>query len=172
MKSNEISTTVSKSDYLTVLEAVTREKTSFTGEEKARLLTVYADSAKIKYGFENETLVKAILALDVPGANLLNETDSKALETLRQLCGDWSPDAEKAATVKDAAMNGDASEPLKLAAARAALDAYANQSDLSPYRDEIKDLAGLLKQADEAAFSDASVFLIRVRERVRQEGTR
>ena len=164
---NDIWTAVeNKSCYLAVLEAVTGVKTGFTKEEKSQLLAVYADHAKNKYGFSDTDLVKALLALDVPGANLLGKADNSALTALSELCRDWEPDAEKAGTVKAAALAGNVSQPLALALARAALDAYAGQRDLTPFREDIKALAEFLKCADEDAFSDASMFLLRVRERV------
>lgn len=165
---NEIWTTVgNKSCYLAVLEAVTGVKTGFTEEEKSQLLAVYADHAKNKYGFADTDLVKALLALDVPGANLLDKSDADALAVLSDLCKDWEPKPEKTAAVKDVALSGDVPQPLALALARAALDAYAGQNDLTKYREEIKALSEFLKLADEEMFSDASAFLIRVRERVR-----
>ena len=167
MKTNVISTINSKSDYLTALEAITGEKQSFTEEEKDKLLAIYADNAKNKFGFEDETLLRAVLALDVPAVNLLDKADADALAALCGLCADWEPDTEKAGPVKAAALSGDVSAPLTLAMARAALDALVGQQDISPYREDIKALAEFLKDADEDAFSDASAFLIRVRERVR-----
>lgn len=167
MKTDVFSIINSKTDYLAALEAVTGEKTAFTKDEKAKLLEIYADTARNKFGFEDGVLVKAVLALDVPGANLLDKADADALTALAGLCADWTPDAKKAGPVKDAALSGDVSRPLDLALARAALDAYAGQKDLAPYREDIKALAEFLKDADEDAFGDASMFLIRVRERVR-----
>lgn len=167
MKNDILFTVNDKSDYMAVLEAVSGAKTSFTEEEKASLLAIYIGSAEKQLGFAGGTLVKAILALDVPGANLLDKADADALAALSELCKEWEPKPEKAATVKDSALSGDVSQPLALALARAALDAYAGQSDLTEYREEIKALSEFLRLADEEMFSDASAFLIRVRERVR-----
>lgn len=156
-----------KDDYLMALEAVTEEKTEFSQEDSEKLLTIYRENAKNNFGFDDEIMVKAALALDIPRANLLDKTNAAALAILCELCKDWEPKPENASAVKDAALSGDVAMPLSLAMARAALDAYAGQDDLDPYREEIKALAEFLKQADKEAFYDASVFLIRVRERVR-----
>lgn len=154
-------------DYLTVLEAVTEEKTEFSPEEAENLLAIYMKDADQKLGFANEALVKSVLALDVPGANLLDKTDADALTELCTLCADWEPNVEKAGTVKAAALNGAVSQSLALVFARAALDAYAGQNDITAYREDIVSLTKFLKQAEDKAFEDASKFLIRVRERVR-----
>lgn len=154
-------------DYKTVIDAITGEKQEFAEEEASNLLAIYAKGAVNMFGFEAEVLVKAVLALDVPGANLLDKSDAGALTALSELCKDWEPTLEKAATVKEIALSGDVSAPLSLALARAALDTYASQSDLAKYREEIKALSEFLKLADEEMFSDACAFLIRVRERVR-----
>lgn len=168
MMRNSILITINdRTDYLTTLEAVTGDKTEFSTEEAGTLLNIYRKDAAQRLGFTDETLVKAVLALDVPGVNLLDSHDADALADLCELCADWRTKPEKAAAVKDAALTGNVSAPLTLAMARAALDAYAGQSDIAHYRDEIKDLADRLRQADEEAFSDASAFLIRVREYVR-----
>lgn len=167
MKADALSNIDKKTDYLMTLDAVTGAKTSFTDQEKSDLLAVYADNAKNKFGFEDETLVKAVLDLDVTGVNLLDKADADALSDLCELYKDWEPKPEKAAAVKGSALSGDVSQPLALALARAALDTYAGQSDIAPYREEIKALAELLKGADEGSFADASAFLIRVCERVR-----
>lgn len=156
----------SKNDYLTALESATGTKTSFTEEEKAKLLAVYTQNAKRGLGFENEPLVKAVLALDVPGASPLDEADAGALDVLCALCGDWKPDVEKAEAAKTAALDGNVSAPLSMALARAALDAYTGQSNISSYREEIIALSGFLGQVEDKEFEDASVFLIRVREQV------
>ena len=162
-----IGTIDKKEDYLAALEAMTGEKTEFTSEEAGKLLEIYLERAKNKLGFGDETLVKAVLALDVPGANLLEQADADALAVLAELCGDWTPGPEKIDAARTAAMDGDVSRPLALAMARAALDAYAGQSDIGQYREEIKALAGVLGQADEDSFADACTFIVRVRERVR-----
>lgn len=167
MKTNEISTIGSKSDYLAVLEAVTGEKTEFSQEDADKLLGIYRENAKNNFGFDDEALVKAVLALDVPAVNLLGKADADALAALSTLCGDWEGKPELAMDAKSAALNGAVSKSLALALARAALDAYAGQRDLTTYREDIKALVEFLKNADEDAFADASVFLIRVRERVR-----
>lgn len=164
---SSIGTISSKEDYLTVLEAVTGEKTVFTEQEAMKLMTIYLDNAESKFGFADEILVKAVMALDVHGANLLDKADADALAALSQLCADWEPKPEKANAAKTAALAGDVSAPLALALARASLDAYASQPDIVPYREDIATLAEALKQADEATFSAASAFLIRVHERVR-----
>lgn len=167
MKINVLPTIDDKTDYMTALEAVTGAKTSFTEEEKAKLLDIYVKNAERGFGFEGETLVKAVLALDVPGVNLLDKDDADALTTLCELCKDWEPDTEMAEAAKTAVLSGTVSGSLSLALARAALDALADQKDITPYREDIKALAEFLKDADGDAFSDASVFLVRVRERVR-----
>lgn len=167
MKNDILFTLNDKSDYMTVLEAVSGAKTSFTEEEKANLLSIYTGSAAKQLGFAGETLVKAILALDVPGANLLNQADADALSALCELYKSLEPDAEKAREVKTAALSGDVSEPLALALARAALDILAGLSDIAPYREDINALAEFLGKAEKETFAEASVFLIRVRERVR-----
>lgn len=167
MKTDILSIINKKSDYMMALDVATGAKTSFTDQEKSELLAVYADNAKNKFGFDDETLVKAVLALDAPGANLLDKPDAAALAALSDLCKDWELKPEKAAAVKDSALSEDVSQPLALALARAALDAYAGQNDLTEYREEIKALSAFLSLADEKMFSDASAFLIRVRERVR-----
>lgn len=167
MKGNILDTIYSKNDYMTALEAVIGEKQSYTEDEKAKLLEIYADNAKNKMGFGDEIMVKAVLALDVPGANLLDKADADALVSLRELCADWERDPEKANAVKDAALAGDVSKPLALAMARAALDALAGQKDTAVYREDIAALAEFLKSAEEETFAEASRFLLRVRERVR-----
>lgn len=168
MAKNDILTAIrDRTEYTIVLDAVTGLKTSFSGEEVAKLLEIYRDNAKNNFGFADETLVKAVLAMDVPGANLLGKADAEALDDLCELCKDWAQNPEKAAAVAACALSGDVSEPLALALARAALDVYAAQDNVAQYREEITALADLLKGADEAAFADASVFLIRVRERAR-----
>lgn len=167
MKTDVLSNVDKKADYLMTLDAVTGTKESFTDQEKLDLLAVYEDNAKNKFGFDNETLVKAVLVMDVPGASLLDKTDIDAMSALCELYKDWESKPERAETVKDAALSGDVSQPLALALARAALDTYAGQSDLVQYREEIKALSKFLGLAEDAAFEDASVFLIRVRERVR-----
>lgn len=156
-----------KDDYMKVIEAALGVKTDFTEAEKAGLLAIYQETSEGSFGFTDKTLVKAILAMEVPGANLLDKPDADALAALSDLCKDWEPNPEKAATVKDFALSGDVSQPLALALARAALDAYAGQNNLTEYREEIKALSAFLSLADEKMFSDASAFLIRVRERVR-----
>lgn len=166
MKLNVLPEIKNKADFMVTLEAVSGEKTSFAAEEKERLLAVYMNSAADKFGFAGETLVKAVLALDVPGANLLDEADAGALDVLCALCRDWEPDPLKAAAVKAAALSGDVSQPLALALARAALDAYTGQSNISSYRDEVIALSKFLGQVEDKEFEDASVFLFRVRERV------
>lgn len=167
MKNDILFAIKDKSDYMAVLEAVSGAKTSFTEEEKASLLAIYIEIAAKQLGFAGETLVKAILDLDVPGANLLDRADADALTALRELYMSWEPDAEKAREVKTAALSGDVSEPLALALARAALDILAGLSDIAPYREDINALAEFLGKAEKETFADASVFLIRVRERVR-----
>lgn len=162
-----IGTIDKKEDYMTVLEALMGEKTEFTPEEAGKLLEIYQEDAKNKFGIADETLVKAVLALDVPGANLLDKADADALAVLAELCRDWTPGPEKISAVKAAAMAGGASQPMALAMARAALDAYACQSDIGPYREEIRALAGVVGQADEDSFAAACNFLVRVRERAR-----
>lgn len=156
-----------RTDYLTVLEAVTEEKTEFTPEEAKNLLDIYMKDADQKLGFANETLVKSVLAMDVPTVNLLDEADADALIALSDLCADWEPNVEKAGTVKAAALSGDVSQPLALVLARAALDAYAGQNDITAYREDIVSLTKFLKQAEDKAFEDASKFLLRARERAR-----
>ena len=155
-----------KDDYMKVIEAALGVKTDFTEADMAGLLAIYQETSEGSFGFTDKTLVKAILAMEVPGANLLDKPDADALAALSDLCKDREPNPEKAATVKDFALSGDVSQPLALALARAALDAYAGQRDLTPFREDIKALAEFLKCADEDAFSDASMFLLRVRERV------
>lgn len=166
MKSNILIRVDNKTDYMTVLEAVTGGKTEFTADEKTRLLEIYLDSAKNKFGVEDKTLVKAILAMDVPGANLLEEADAGALDVLCALCRDWEPDVEKAKAAKTTALDGNVSAPLSMSLARAALDAYAGQNDISSYREEVVALSEFLGQVEDKEFEEASVFLIRVRERV------
>lgn len=156
-----INTIREKDDYFTVLDAVSGEKTEFTADESQKLLDIYTKNGKRLFGFENEALVKAVLALLMPGTSLLDKADADALAILCELIKNEGPD--KANAVKAAALSGDVSAPLALAMARAALDAYAGQKDLAPYREDIRALADVLRGADEAAFADACVFLIHVR---------
>ena len=166
-----------KNDYLTVLEAVSGTKTSFTEEEKAKLLTIYSENAESGFGFADESLSKMMLVLDTapdknapgtsPLAGELGGADLDALSSLTALCGNWEGKPELAVDAKSAALNGAVSKPLSLALARAALDALASQKDITPYREDITVLTSLLGQAEDKAFEDASKFLIRVRERVR-----
>lgn len=168
MKEHMLSSIREKADYLALAEAVTGEKTVFTKEEKAKLLEIYAENATNRFGFENAVLVRAVLALDVPGANLLDKADADALSTLCTLFEGWDQKPERAGAVRTAALNGDVSEPMALAMARAALDTYAMQKDLVPYREDIRALTEFLRGAEEDAFSEGCAFLVRVRERVRK----
>lgn len=153
--------------YQMVLDAATGKKTDFTEEEKAKVLAIYTERAKITFGFDDEVLLKSVLSLDVPGANLLDKADADALDVLCELYKDWEQKPEKALAAKNVALSGDVSEALSLALVRAALDTLAGQTDIAPYREDIEALAEYLKQAGEDIFSDVSAFLVRVRERVR-----
>lgn len=155
-------------DYKMVVEAVTGEKKTFTVEESEKLLAVYEDCAERIMGITDQTLAKAVLALDVPGANLLDRADGDALAALCGLYKGREGILEKAEIIKELALCGDVSGPLALVLARAALDTYIEQSDIAAHRNEIKELADFLKDAaDESKFGSASAFLIRVRKSVR-----
>lgn len=177
MTSDMIHTINSKTDYLAMVKAVTGLKTSFTQDEEARLFAVYQDRAEKKFGFTNETLLRLLMVLDTapdkttpagsPLAGALNKTDLDGFAALCGLHTDLEQEPEKARTIKGAALAGDVSGPLALALARAALDTYAEQRDLTPYRKDIEELVEFLKGADEASFTDACAFLVRVWERVR-----
>lgn len=167
MKSNIFSTIRNKEDYLTVFDAITNTKPSYTEDEKAKLLSIYTENAASELGFSDDTLIKAILVLDIPAVNLLNKADMDALSALSALYVDWELDVEKAHIVKDAALNGGVTQSLAISMARATLDVYLSQNDIAKYQKDINSLSEFLKQADAKIFSDACAFLIRVRERVR-----
>lgn len=179
MKNDILTTIENKADYKLVLEALTGEKTTFTEEEKAKLLEIYHDSAVQKFGFDDDTLVRALLVLDTapengpdssPFAGLLDQGTLSALAALTALETGWrkaTQDPAPALAAKTTALEGGGSAPLNLALARAALDALAGQADLTPYRADITALADFLNGAGDETFTDASRFLVRVRERVR-----
>lgn len=177
MKNDILSSVLIKNDYLTIMEAVTGAKTSFTQEEKTHLLNIYLENAATAFGVRDATLLKLLAVLDTapdkaapetsPLAGDLDAADIAALTNLITLCKDWNPTPEKAQAVKATALGGGTSAILAQALARAALDVYAGRSDITPYQEDINTLAAFLKQADEETFSDASTFLIRVRGRCR-----
>lgn len=178
MKNDILTTIENKTDYKLALEALTGEKTTFSEEEKARLLAVYTDNAGGRFGFSDDTLVRALLVLDTapengpdssPFAELLNQAALSALSALIALEAAWrkaNQDPAPALAAKTAALDGDASAPLDLALARAALDALAGRSDLTPYRTDINALADFLNGAGDEGFTEASRFLVKVRGRV------
>lgn len=177
MKADILNTITNKNDYLAVLDATTGIKTVFTQEEKETLQNIYMSCSESWCGSNSPELAKLLLALDTapdkatpggsPLADGLSEADLSALGALYGLCADWERKPEKAEPVKTAALSGSASSPLTLALARAALDAYAGQNDAAQYLEEITALADLLRQTDDAGFTNASAFLVRVRERCR-----
>lgn len=179
MKSNILDWVDEKENYMAVMDAIVGTEKHYTDEDKKQMLDIYAKRAVDLFGFTDQVLLKALIILDTaqgpgktepresPVKDMVSREDLDGLSALCDLYADWQPDLNKAEAVKTNALSGDMSETLALALARAALDVYAGQKDLANYREDIAALAGMLKGADEAAFSDASAFLIRVRERVR-----
>lgn len=164
-------------NYMTVLDAITGTKQDFSEEETAQLLAIYEDDAENKFGFTGNELVKMLLVLDTAAEKgkpdtsslfgILDTSDLSALAVLTALCVDWEQKPEPALTAKSAALCESVSEPLALALARAALDVLAGQNDIAAYREDIAALAEFLKNAGEETFTNASKFLIHVRDRVR-----
>lgn len=164
-----------KNEYVTVMEAVTGTKRSFTDAEKEKLRQIYINEAETNFGFANEELVKLLLVLDTaqdktdpagsPMADGLDKTSLDALGILAALHGSRIKKPELALAAKTAALNGDVSELLALALARAALDTLSVQQDIAAYREDINGLIELLNRADNEMFQQASMFLHHVRNR-------
>lgn len=167
-------------EYIAVMDAVSGLKEDFSQEDVENLTKIYRKYYNKISEPNLDGLIRLLLVLDTaadgtqpessPLFGNLDGTEANAMRALYNVCKDWEPNAEQAAAAKTAALSGDVSEPLALALARAALDVYAGQKDFTAFREDIKPLANLLKQADEADFSDASLLLIQVRERVRGRG--
>lgn len=176
MRSDVINIISKKDAYLTAVSAVTGAKTVYTEDEKTSLVKIYQENAEIKFGFADELLLRLIIVLDTaqdkadpmssPFAGDLSENDRDALTALWELYKKGKQSPKEIEPVKTAALSKNVSKPLALALARAALDVLVDQTDISPYREDIGALADLLKNAEDDTFSDASNFLIRVRGRV------
>lgn len=177
MRNNILNSIDDLDSYMVVLEAVTGSKKDFTAEETARLVAIYLDNAENKFGIMGDGLVKMLLVLDTAAekgrpetsslSGVLSKADLDALGALAALYEDWTQNPEQGRKARNAALAEGVDEVLRLALARAALDALAGQKDIAAYREDIAALAEFLKSAEEETFANASRFLLRVRERVR-----
>lgn len=173
--SETILTSISnKNDYLSVAAAVTGAAL-VTEADAEQLMAVYEDRLGVTHRLSDKALIKLFMVLDTvdrgakepvktaPLLGLLDEADQEGLAILAELCQDRNATPELAVKAKDAAMTSGMDEGLRLALARAALDALAGRRDIREYREDINALLGLLGEADEDKFHEASMFLWGVR---------